>query len=417
MHVSPLIALGRQLIQLGLTQPLVGLGSGDVPPSIALVIDLDNFVQRLGSDPTAQEVVRQQVLSALLEASSPYGPRVLVVPYGLDEFCVLLTTGSKSDPEVEAARLGERLLAAIRTTGQTAAIGIGSHHPEAGGIAHSFREAVAAAEYKLIYGGDKLFDYVQLHSREVSPHGRSEHSLQRSLLQKLRQRDRQGVRKILRNWLEVAVRDENITPADIQNLVAEAVLMAHHVAKEHLGGADEITTLARDIQVVPTIHEFDYLVEWLEGAVTRAVDQAAQTGRSGRTTLLRARSIIDARFSEKLTLGMVAHETHVSPFQLSRLFKHELGLTFVECLTERRIKAAKRLLATTDLPVGEVGEQVGYADGRYFTQIFKQHNGLTPSEFRERARAGPISDTEEDFSFETHPLAPQRRTHSGDPAR
>jgi AraC family transcriptional regulator of arabinose operon len=48
-----------------------------------------------------------------------------------------------------------------------------------------------------------------------------------------------------------------------------------------------------------------------------------------------------------------------------------------------RLDAARRLLATTDLPVQAVARQVGYADPLYFSRVFRREVGKSPTGFRE----------------------------------
>jgi AraC family transcriptional regulator len=43
---------------------------------------------------------------------------------------------------------------------------------------------------------------------------------------------------------------------------------------------------------------------------------------------------------------------------------------------------AKRLLAKTDVPLIEIGPQVGCADQSHFTALFRQHVSMTPQAYR-----------------------------------
>ena len=47
-----------------------------------------------------------------------------------------------------------------------------------------------------------------------------------------------------------------------------------------------------------------------------------------------------------------------------------------------RMKAAKGLLADTDLSAAEIGEMVGYGDASSFAKAFKRHVGMTPGAYR-----------------------------------
>lgn len=86
---------------------------------------------------------------------------------------------------------------------------------------------------------------------------------------------------------------------------------------------------------------------------------------------------------DRATLHYVAEKVFITPAYLSTLFKTNMGVTFIEHLTDIRISKAKKLLKQTHLKNYEVAERVGYHDSRYFSQIFKKKVGLSPSDFRE----------------------------------
>ena len=48
-----------------------------------------------------------------------------------------------------------------------------------------------------------------------------------------------------------------------------------------------------------------------------------------------------------------------------------------------KLDYAKRLLTTTTLTISEISEQAFFADAKHFMRLFKQKNGLTPSQYRE----------------------------------
>ncbi|MNY81050.1 HTH-type transcriptional activator Btr [compost metagenome] len=56
-------------------------------------------------------------------------------------------------------------------------------------------------------------------------------------------------------------------------------------------------------------------------------------------------------------------------------------------MTDLRIEEAKRQITETNLKNMEISRHVGYQDPRYFSKLFKQKVGLTPSEYRERKGA------------------------------
>ncbi len=81
-------------------------------------------------------------------------------------------------------------------------------------------------------------------------------------------------------------------------------------------------------------------------------------------------------------LASTAAAFFVSPGHLGRLMKKETGQTFVEYLTNLRMKKAETLLKTTDLKGYEIGAQVGITDPHYFSILFKKVMGRSMNEYR-----------------------------------
>lgn len=95
-----------------------------------------------------------------------------------------------------------------------------------------------------------------------------------------------------------------------------------------------------------------------------------------------AKQYIAAHYAEAITLEQVAEQVGFNPSYFSTLFKKETGQTFSEYLQHVRIDKAKEMLRETDWPVARVCEEVGYADLKYFTGVFKKATGIKPGEFR-----------------------------------
>lgn len=60
----------------------------------------------------------------------------------------------------------------------------------------------------------------------------------------------------------------------------------------------------------------------------------------------------------------------------------ELGLSFSEYITARRMQKAKELLKDDSRSIEEIANTVGYHDYFYFTKVFKKTQGISPSKYR-----------------------------------
>ena len=101
--------------------------------------------------------------------------------------------------------------------------------------------------------------------------------------------------------------------------------------------------------------------------------------------LKQAQEFIAAQYRQNLTLEQVARHVGLSPTYFSRIFKQEMGYTFVDYLTHVRLEEAKRLLRTTPLTLAEISYTVGYQSPNYISELFKTMEGTTASNYRRNA--------------------------------
>lgn len=96
----------------------------------------------------------------------------------------------------------------------------------------------------------------------------------------------------------------------------------------------------------------------------------------------KAKGWVKEHYRENISISDAALEIGISESYLSRLFKNYMGYTFVEYLTDYRIKMSIELLKDYSVKVYEVAEKVGYNDPKYFSVIFKKRMGVTPMCFK-----------------------------------
>lgn len=108
-----------------------------------------------------------------------------------------------------------------------------------------------------------------------------------------------------------------------------------------------------------------------------------QTGRK-RQNLQPIRDYLDGHFTEKISLDALAEQFFISKFYLTRVFKEQFGVSISTYLLNKRITKAKQLLRFSDQKLEDIGYQCGLGAPHYFSRVFKQVEGITPSEFREK---------------------------------
>lgn len=100
----------------------------------------------------------------------------------------------------------------------------------------------------------------------------------------------------------------------------------------------------------------------------------------------RCLELMRERLSEDISLEELAAEARLSPFHFARMFKQSVGVPPRVHLTQLRMEKARDLLETTDLPITEIAEEVGYSSNQVLARVFMKHHRMSPSEYRRAAR-------------------------------
>lgn len=100
----------------------------------------------------------------------------------------------------------------------------------------------------------------------------------------------------------------------------------------------------------------------------------------------RCRELLQARFSEDISLDELAAEAQLSPYHFARMFKQSLGVPPRVYLTQLRMNKACELLELTDLPITEIAFEVGYSSNQVLARVFLKHRRMSPSDYRRAVR-------------------------------
>jgi LacI family transcriptional regulator len=109
--------------------------------------------------------------------------------------------------------------------------------------------------------------------------------------------------------------------------------------------------------------------------------------------LMDALTWIGAHSAERLSVSVVSSAVGVKRRTLERRFRSKLGRTVMEEVRRRRVDVARRLLATTGLPLPEIAKQSGFKTATLLSVAFHTEIGLTPGAYRRQAqRMGAVAE-------------------------
>ena len=137
--------------------------------------------------------------------------------------------------------------------------------------------------------------------------------------------------------------------------------------------------LFNNIEELQTIEEVDEYVFLILQRIFEKIS-VRKIGSSHRV-ITQILDYINQNYSQDFGLNEMAEMVHMNHAYLSILFKDEVGISFVRYLTQIRMAHAKELLLKGE-KVQDVSVAVGYNNYRYFCNIFKKEEGVTPMQFK-----------------------------------
>ncbi len=115
-------------------------------------------------------------------------------------------------------------------------------------------------------------------------------------------------------------------------------------------------------------------------------DDDPAASRNGRL-IAQVIATMHRSYSRDLTIRELAQSVYISEGYLRAIFKEKLGVSPKKYLTSIRISAAKQLLTQTTMTIEQIAQEVGVGDPLYFSQLFHQNVGRSPSEYRRSERS------------------------------
>lgn len=87
-------------------------------------------------------------------------------------------------------------------------------------------------------------------------------------------------------------------------------------------------------------------------------------------------------YRSELCIEDIAAASNISGTYLRKLFQKYRGISPLKYISNLRIKKAMELLRADDTPVSVIASTVGFSDPLYFSRVFKNATGQSPTEFR-----------------------------------
>ncbi|MDO3411729.1 helix-turn-helix domain-containing protein [Saccharibacillus sp. CPCC 101409] len=159
---------------------------------------------------------------------------------------------------------------------------------------------------------------------------------------------------------------------DILNTILKAALEA---------GVDNLSSGIPPLDAFASPDELERCCLDLTDRLCAQVEQKEE--KEAHTLMDRIVAYIDEHYADhSLSLETISYKYSISMSYFSRSFKEKVGINFVQYIWQKRMAAAIAELTTTDEPLKDIIQRVGYQDTPNFIRKFKKETGYTPGQYR-----------------------------------
>ena len=108
--------------------------------------------------------------------------------------------------------------------------------------------------------------------------------------------------------------------------------------------------------------------------------------RTARELIFRAQRHLNDHLSDVADFEALAQSLGLTYRAFRYLFRKEVGCSPLQYQLERRLVRAKNLLASSDLPIQEIADMLGFNSTWYFSHFFRRHARQSPAAYRKGHR-------------------------------
>ncbi len=263
------------------------------------------------------------------------------------------------------------------------AIGISGEGFSTGELNTLYRQSIKVMKYRLVEKQNTVMFYDEIGDVSGSIFEQDNAEIEEKLTGYIMIGDEENAKKLLDIVFVRLKEDGNVTEKELQSSVLHliSILMLISTKLEidlhaEMGDSASIYEILGRIKM---INEAEVFFAELVKKLCIRVKENSDTLEV--CYLKRILNYIDENYSEDISMDVLSQNIGISSSYIQKIFKDKLKTTFVKYLTKKRMEKACEYLEQ-GMKVKEISDRLGFANSKYFIQVFKKHLGCTPNEVK-----------------------------------
>lgn len=351
-----------------------------------MVLEIDSFEEQCLNLPIQEVELLRFALQNIVEETISTYTRGIVFRETMGRFIAIFNEVAETSNLAIAELCCQHI---DRYTKFTVSIGLGLSVKRMHEVANSYNQAISALTYHFYTGGNGVFGYREGPDDEVSRTFCS-NMTERELLYSIRSGNAERASAVLAdNFAEFVCSEEMPEPEYYISLYHELAYKMIRVLLE-IVSQDEAVDVVRSVRGLSMsgAHTMRKLHEQLQQISEQCCNLIMRTRASEASSIIEESvRYVQSHLDKELSVQNSAELVHLSGSYFAKLFKKKMGMSFMLYVTQERMELAKTMLLDGH-QVQEIAYATGYGDRRYFSDAFKKHTGVTPSEFKAKYKVG-----------------------------
>lgn len=247
----------------------------------------------------------------------------------------------------------------------------------------AYSEALEALQYRIILEDESI---VRIEDVEPSQHKSFEYpdSLENELVSDIKTGNLLMAEEHLASFTQEVVH-QKLDHREYQMMMLRLLIRLLQV-NDSIKGAIAVTgTVYTEFLQLPNVSEME---SWLMKSFISPLIQGVQLAavEQHRTISRQIMDLVHADFDKPMTLEGCASQLNYTPSYISKVFRKETGVNFLDYLQTYRLNMAKRWLVESDMRISQIAERLQYNNSQNFIRYFRKMEGMTPGQYRDEQR-------------------------------
>ncbi len=366
---------------------------GAIPPAVVVdkapSYDIDIFaryymVVRVSIEAdTEAGYSRYEALEAFVNDALESMPHIIRFRRSLNEYILILKGDDRDVLMLQCRTLSDAIVSEEAYRTLAIKVDAGSIHERIQGITKSFRDienGTKAEQETGLYWNALQQELHRLNESQKEYFGFDDGQI----LHALRYGSRDTVHPVIDAYFERLKDKKASVLLNIYLAIRINYVVAGFLGEIGVNGEQLLPRQERIEEIAVRLDTFDKLKQYIEGCIEIAYQCRERIKNNQHYELIAsAKRYIEKNCGDPdMSLNLVANYVNMSACHFSTIFSQETGETFIQHLTNVRLRKAKGLLNTTSKKTGEIALEVGYQNPHYFSYIFKKNVGCKPREYR-----------------------------------